>query len=314
MAPIVTKSAGSSEKWLVIGIPTVSRLHGEEYLLSSLESVAQQLPSDPHDLLYGRILLIVLNVQLNTANRDKPHDVFLKARAMYAAPHPKSMYFEFVDIAPEEILPDPVAGSTLQNDQGNANKPGFLVRRQTRNIVSVMWRSAGRGQYYLFLEDDMEFCQNGLLAIQYLLSKASRYHPDWLAIRASYGMNGIFMHDKDLLVFADYLVKHQKRRPPDHLVVEWYAGESEESGAYKKQRVNIGFKYNLFNHIGLVSTLRSQHSGAFPHCFELLAEPTVFQVEAYSPRECPHDDLWPCKKLAGKPDKFMIDWSKQTQH
>lgn len=29
------------------------------------------------------------------------------------------------------------------------------------------------------------------------------------AIRASYGMNGIFMHNKDLLVFADYLRKNQ---------------------------------------------------------------------------------------------------------
>ena len=44
--------------------------------------------------------------------------------------------------------------------------------------------------------DDMRFCPSGLQAIQYLLDKASRYHPDWLAIRASYGMNGIFMHDK----------------------------------------------------------------------------------------------------------------------
>ena len=42
----------------------------------------------------------------------------------------------------------------------------------------------------------MRFCPSGLQAIQYLLDKASRYHPDWLAIRASYGMNGIFMHDK----------------------------------------------------------------------------------------------------------------------
>ncbi len=52
--------------------------------------------------------------------------------------------------------------------------------------------------------------------------------------------------------FAGYLTQHQQRRPPDHLVVEWYAGESAESKAYKGGRANIGFKYNMFNHIGQV--------------------------------------------------------------
>ncbi len=50
----------------------------------------------------------------------------------------------------------------------------------------------------------------------------------------------------------------QVRRPPDHLVVEWFAGETEEAARHKNGRANIGFKFNLFDHIGLVSTLRSQ--------------------------------------------------------
>ena len=91
------------------------------------------------------------------------------------------------------------------------------------------------------------------------------------------------------------------RRPPDHLVVEWYAGEKPESKRYRGNRANIGFKYNLFNHIGSVSTLRSQKSGSFPQCYNVLREPVVFQVEAYNPISCPNDDLWPCKVKAPEP-------------
>lgn len=51
----------------------------------------------------------------------------------------------------------------------------------------------------------------GLHAISYLLHKSSLYHPNWLAIRASYGMNGVFMKDTDLAFFSEYLIKNQVR-------------------------------------------------------------------------------------------------------
>ena len=76
--------------------------------------------------------------------------------------------------------------------------------------------------------------------------------------------------------------------------VEWYAGETQESRTYRGSRQNIGFKYNLFEHIGQISTLRSQKSGSFPKCYDLLVEPVIFQVEAWSPKDCPKDDIWPC--------------------
>jgi hypothetical protein len=119
-------------------------------------------------------------------------------------------------------------------------------------------------------------------------------------------MNGIFMHGKDLATFADYLIKHQARRPPDHLVVEWFAGETAEASAYKGQRANVGFRYNLFDHIGVTSTLRTAKSGKFPTCYEELVPPVVFEVEAFNKRHCPLDDVWPC----GVPNKEhrRVDW------
>jgi hypothetical protein len=105
---------------------------------------------------------------------------------------------------------------------------------------------------------------------------------------------GIFMPNEDMKVFAEYLMKHHARRPPDHLVVEWFAGETAESAHHKKNRANIGFRYNIFDHIGVTSTLRGAKQTGFPHCYEELLEPTVFQVEAFSKTQCPDDDIWPC--------------------
>ena len=274
-----------SDYWLIIGIPSVARQGHEDYLLQALADIEMQLPLDTTDLMYGHVLIIVANMQHNNAD----HSRFLDAKAKYGkgSNHPKRMYFEFVDMNKDvKDVKAPFAG----NDKGSSNKPGYRVRQQTRDIVSLLKHSNKRSDYYMFLEDDMKFCPYMLLTFQYIIDKSNAYHPNWLAIRASYGMNGLFMRNNngDLAVFASYLYKHQARRPPDHLVVEWFAGESDESKAYRGKRANIGFRYNLFDHIGASSTLRPDKSGAFPRCYDELLEPTVFAVEAFNKRACPN--------------------------
>lgn len=297
-----SSSSARKDKWLVIGINTVARRGGHDYLMRTLHAIAHELPSDPTDLLYGKVLVLVANVQ------GQFHDVYFKAKELFSRKnHPKGVHFEFIDREQFHELPNPHPGKT---DLGTPNKPGHRVRKQTRDIVSVMRESdkpGRRGQYYLFLEDDMLLCPSGFAAIQYMLHKSSKYHPNWLAIKASYGMNGIFLHQKDVMPFANYLEKHQSRRPPDHLVVEWYAGETKESGAYKNGRAHVGFKYNLFDHVGKSSTLRDKAQSTFPRCYEFLGEPVIFKVEAFDRKACPLDDVWPCNVRA--PNHHLINWA-----
>lgn len=107
--------------------------------------------------------------------------------------------------------------------------------------------------------------------------------------------------------FASYLLEHQVRRPPDHLVVEWFAGETDQSAAYRGGRQHVAFRYNLFNHIGSVSSLRTEQQTTWPVCYDPLGVPTLFEVEAFKSDQCPTDDIWPCDPPADYRSP-RLDW------
>ena len=291
-----THAGGSGGPWLTIGIPTVPRKNNEDYLVRVVKTILHQLPTHPADPFIGRVRVLVMN----THTGPERHARFEEARDLVAREHPaRAAAFSFVR---DEHLPaDPQPG---QRDAGSPNKPGYLVRKQTRNIASVAATAAatamamaggGRG-VFVFSEDDMELCPHFLRTAHYLLARADALHGDWFAIRASFGMNGIFMRNTDLPVFTSYLLEHQARRPPDHLVTEWMAGETKQAAAVRGRRPHLGFRYNLLDHLGATSTLRPQtRAPSMPRCYDALEAPVVFEVEAFNRKQCPQDDLWPCK-------------------
>ena len=177
------------------------------------------------------------------------------------------------------------------------------------------------------MEDDFRLCPHFFRTLQFLQERAAQVSvpplqeehaltfaqvdPEWLSIRLSYGFVGVVMRTSDALVFANYLKKHFERRPPDHLLVEWFAGETEESRAHKQGRKHFAFRFNALEHLGYHSSLRHQKSPSYPTCYETLPEGVIFkvctglecwschvtlccQVEAFKAQECPHDVLWPC--------------------
>lgn len=80
-------------KWLVIGMNTIARKNHEDYLTQTLNEMARQLPSDPTDLLYGQVLVIVMN--MDRRDQGKSHQVYNQEKAKYGPGHPKvvSEYF-----------------------------------------------------------------------------------------------------------------------------------------------------------------------------------------------------------------------------
>lgn len=257
--------AHGKKPWLVIGIPSVGRRNGLDYLNPTLDYLLEQLPpkertSDP---MHGRVLIVVMN-----NGHGKPHEAFdAAARRLAPGNHPKAPWVRFVTNN-NPLLND-------GKDAGSANKPGWTVRQQTMDVVALMEYigglstsgiapASGRGQapklpvpaHYMFMEDDFRLCPHGLIALEYLLRKAYRQHRDWNMIRISYGLVGGVMRGEDVPVLSQYMRSRYRLRPPDHLLVEWYAGETDESAKHKNGRPHFAFRHNLLEHFGTVSSLR----------------------------------------------------------
>lgn len=321
--------------WLVIGIPTVERRSVEylSTTLDALVAQLPTMASDPlvnririvvmnnnpgtHKAFsdnrkrleegpWADIFDFVDNVERRTETPVKAYEVAREFRDRFDR---EKISKDDATADGESQKPEAKAGPSRFESNGIKPRkdrpdvarpprpPDARVQQQTRDVSSLARYVSNvyNPNFYLFMEDDFLMCSNGVDAARYLIERATQYNKDWTAIRASFGLNGIFLHGKDLGPLADYLDKHQARRPPDHLVTEWFAGETQEARHYRGKRTNVGFRFNMFEHIGQVSTLRKAgHRTKFPGCWEPLEPSIVFPVESFKKDECPDNDVWPC--------------------
>ena len=284
--------ASAPARWLTLGIPTVPRKHEERYLEQTVEAITQQLPLRQDDPLFDRVMVVVLN------NKPGQHAIFAEVKAWIEG-GPYARYFKFVEEAIQQ-------NDNYKNPEHDDNVPSTKVRRQTRAAIAMLRASAGLANYFMFMEDDFVLCPHALYALQYIISKAHAYKTvGFSGIRVSYGLCGVVLNDGDVVEFADYLEQHQARRPPDHLVSEWINAETQQAQAYLKGRNNFGYRFNILEHVGVVSSLRESRQTGWPGCYQELVYPIVFEGEAWNPKQCPADDLWPCDS---KPKEYPADW------
>ena len=101
-----------------------------------------------------------------------------------------------------------------------------LVRRavhtpsQTELAVKVInvFDKAKRDQLLRELRTLYSSAYQWLGSLHYFVNKAYRYDPSWIALRVSYGFNGVVVRQADLPSLQAHLAKHFERRPPCYRV------------------------------------------------------------------------------------------------
>ena len=284
--------------WLTIAIPTVPRPNHNDYLSQTLATLYDKLNlsnnrNDPTliDPLVSKIQVVIVN------QRVHQHDIWQKNWERY---HNHSL-FQFIEVK-QEWNEDDV---NRWNRALGAKKT--RVTQQTRdlsNFLKLVHSSSGiirPSQYLMIMEDDFQVCSNILQALYHMINKSNRrFGTNWLDIRISYGFNGIVVHNNntDVPIIAQYLRDHETRRPPDHLFPELLARETDEAKRlFPDNRHTVAYRYNLLDHMGDISTLRTEKQWAMPRCYAELVYPVMFEVEAFNKVQCPEDDIWPCSNI-----------------
>jgi hypothetical protein len=280
--------------WLRIVMPCHSRPSPVHYVRATVLSILSQLPAaDPL-----RDLVEVLVV--DTDARADTNLAFAALRAELAA----EPLVRFAQLAAGADGGARRASGSIRASLSARVK--VAVQQQTLDLAAVFRLAAAlapSARLVLAAEDDWVLCPNGLLALLHFVREATRLDPRWKALRCSYGFNGVVVRGEELRELAAHLAAHSARRPPDHLVYEWFSNEwaskqppadGDEAASARSYRV---YRHNLWYHIGQVSTLSQPANRFTPRCYELLYD-WLLPAETFKRDQCPHADVWPCTQQA----------------
>lgn len=132
------------------------------------------------------------------------------------------------------------------------------VPNQTLDWIAMMMKwnkicKSHSNSIFFLMEDDFEFCKGAtvhwFLAYFWALKNKSK----WYVLRTGIGLSGLFLQCRDILEIVSYLKLSFLRNPffphDTKLAKFWSPYFSHQ------QRVHYTYKYNLFDHIGIISSI-----------------------------------------------------------
>lgn len=151
----------------------------------------------------------------------------------------------------------------------------------------------------MLIEDDVAICDNAEIHFVYILSKVGRTmggDDGWSAIRVGQGLIGIILQCRDVPAYIDYLETHILDGPVDYVLADYWTKHTRQGKEYFGSREFVTYRYNLFRHLGRVSSFTNHNEEAYGRvyhrCYDTLST-LLHPREMFHPW-CLHDDISPC--------------------
>lgn len=175
-----------------------------------------------------------------------------------------------------------------------------MQRKQTLDL-SIMLQTLKLDEDAIFtiLEDDFVSCPEANKYVDKMIDKMERIDMNWVALKTSFGGNGMFFRTRDMKRLGEYLMLQRNFRPFDHLLMEWYHNETPQS--QNSDRFSAVGKHNLFEHIGgQLSTVGHNTMASFPKCLEQITY--IFgNWQKFDMKTCGKYMISPCSKQKRAP-------------
>ena len=305
--PAGQKQLLTPKKFLSIVIMTRTRPNDEFYLKTTLDSLFLQM--DDH----SDVSMSPFDIDIHIINHDR--DATRKSSMLGNHLADLQLHLKKTQKA-KENKHDGLKKKVYFAQNTGVDDEKFKPQNQFETqIVDVHWTL----QYILenistrmvlLLEDDFEICPNSLLAILYVIQKVTRWNSHWLAIRVSYGLNGIIMKlgaRADVQRLKLWLADHiHTRQPVDHLFYQFCLHEANQ---VDNKRQLFTYRSNLFHHIGSVSNFQGRRGRYNPPCHQVSYD-WLQNYERFRNEDCPHEDISPCKMFDGShpPERLLVDF------
>jgi hypothetical protein len=153
------------------------------------------------------------------------------------------------------LWPDPLPPAHEEWDGENMQSTWQRRRQASQLAWDLLAAYEEDAEHVVVMEDDLRPCgpdvPGKVLAAIDLADANSA--GEWSLLRVGFGGNGLMLHNADVPLVTSYLVNMFDRRPVDWLIPEWAARETLVAAFHHRRRVYT-YRWNLFQHIGGLST------------------------------------------------------------